>query len=206
MKKILCYGDSNTYGFIPQTGGRYDKTVRWSGVLSTILKDKFEILEEGMNNRTGFFNNSEGVKQSGNAYLPIFLQDHRDIDICILALGTNDSQIFYDLNEISAKAGIKSLVASIRSANQNTKVIIVPPVKITKNILNSNFSVMFDESSIEKILNVFDVFEIVAREEGCLYFDFNKFVEPSEVDGLHYNPKEHIIIAENLAKFICNNL
>ena len=86
MKKILCYGDSNTFGFIPETCGRYAKNERWSGILSEILPN-FEIIEEGMNNRTGFFKNPEGLKQSGGEYLPIFLQNRRDINICILAVG-----------------------------------------------------------------------------------------------------------------------
>lgn len=32
---IICYGDSNTYGYDPRngSGGRYDKTVRWTGIL-----------------------------------------------------------------------------------------------------------------------------------------------------------------------------
>ena len=60
MKKILCYGDSNTFGYNPETGGRYDKNTRWSGILSYLLKENYEIIEEGMNNRTAFFKNPEG--------------------------------------------------------------------------------------------------------------------------------------------------
>ena len=37
MKKILCYGDSNTYGFIPETGARYSEHERWSGILKELL-------------------------------------------------------------------------------------------------------------------------------------------------------------------------
>ena len=49
MKKILCYGDSNTYGFIPTNCARYSKDERWSGILSNLLAPDFEILEEGLN-------------------------------------------------------------------------------------------------------------------------------------------------------------
>ena len=109
MKKILCYGDSNTYGYIPETFGRYTKNERWTGILSELLSPEYEILEQGMNNRTGFFKNPENIKLCGGEYLPIYLQNHRDIDICILALGTNDSQYFYNLDKNSA----------IRSHDQN---------------------------------------------------------------------------------------
>jgi len=205
MTKILCYGDSNTYGFIPGSGARYDKNSRWSGLLVQFLPDKFEIIEEGMNNRTGFFKNPEGLKQSGGDYLPIFLQNNKDIDICILNLGTNDAQIFYNLNRENTKSGLLNLINSIKNVNKKTQIIIIPPVKITENILNSWFSVMFDNSSIEKINNVFPFFEKTAKENNCLYFDFNKFTQPSEIDGLHYTKDAHKIIAQNLAKYILAN-
>lgn len=202
MKKILCYGDSNTYGFIPENCRRYEKNERWSGILSEILSNEYEIVEEGMNNRTGFFRNPEGLKQSGGEYLSIYLQNHKDFDICILNLGTNDSQIFYELTPQICKNGLESLINSIREVNPNTKIIIIPPVKITPNILNSGFSLMFNKNSIEKIQAVFPVFEQVAKENNCLYYDFNNIVSPSETDGLHYTKDSHKSIAYNLAIFI----
>ncbi|HKL80363.1 MAG TPA: hypothetical protein VJ888_08010 [Mobilitalea sp.] len=30
LKNILCFGDSNTYGFIAGTGGRYSENIRWT--------------------------------------------------------------------------------------------------------------------------------------------------------------------------------
>ena len=78
MKKILCFGDSNTFGFNPETGGRFDKNSRWSGILSQIFADNYEVIEDGMNNRTGFFRNPEGLKQSGGEYLQVSLENHKD--------------------------------------------------------------------------------------------------------------------------------
>ena len=37
MKTILCYGDSNTFGYIPETGMRYPKSIRWPGHLQEVL-------------------------------------------------------------------------------------------------------------------------------------------------------------------------
>ena len=36
MKKVLCFGDSNTFGFIQESGKRYDKNTRWSGILAQL--------------------------------------------------------------------------------------------------------------------------------------------------------------------------
>ncbi|MBQ8458789.1 hypothetical protein IJ541_01655 [bacterium] len=203
MKKILCYGDSNTFGFIPGTCGRYEKNQRWSGILSQLLPDS-EIIEEGMNNRTGFFKSPEGLKHSGGDYLPIYLQNHKDIDVCIISLGTNDAQFFYNLNENIAYNGLKHLINSIKEINSNTKIIIIPPVRIKENIIDGIFSMQFDLKSVERIEKVFPIFEKTAKENDCFYYDLNKIVTPSDIDGLHYSIESHSIIAKNLADFICS--
>lgn len=201
MKKILCYGDSNTYGFNPEDIGRYNKDERWSGILSELLPD-FEVIEEGMNNRMGFFESPEGLEQSGSKYLPILLESNKDIDIFILALGTNDAQFFYNLDEQIAQKGLEYLINTIYQANKNTKIIIIPPVKIEENILNGFFKSQFDKESINKIRRIFPIYKDTANKMNCLYFDFNEYTKPSEYDGLHYSKESHKIIAQNLAEFI----
>lgn len=202
MKKILCYGDSNTFGFNPKNGGRYDKTTRWSGILSDLLKEKYEVIEEGMNNRTGFFKNPEGLKQSGGEYLSIYLQNHKDIDICILNLGTNDAQIFYPIDNETTQKGLQNLTSAIKNINPRTKIIIIPPVKITQDLLHSGFAVIFNKDSIKKIQNTFPAFEEFAKANNYYYFDFNKFTSPSQIDGIHYTEESHKVIATKLAEFI----
>ena len=34
MKRILCFGDSNTWGFAPKDGYRFDENTRWTGPVS----------------------------------------------------------------------------------------------------------------------------------------------------------------------------
>lgn len=50
-KRILCIGDSNTWGYIPGSGERYEKNVRWTGKLAQTLGENYEVIEEGMNGR-----------------------------------------------------------------------------------------------------------------------------------------------------------
>ena len=51
-KTILCYGDSLTRGFVPGSfdyvndlDDRYDKKIRWSGVLQSELGNTFDVIE-----------------------------------------------------------------------------------------------------------------------------------------------------------------
>ncbi len=202
MKKILCFGDSNTYGYTPATGVRFDECTRWTGRLSALLEKEYLILEEGMNNRNGFFKNPQSIKLCGVDYLPIYLQNHKDIDICILALGTNDAQFFYNLDKQTVQNGLQSLTNSLLEINSETKIIIIPPVKIQPNILNGIFSMQFDLSSVKRIEETFEEYKNFAQTNGFYYLDLNEFVKPSEADGLHYSVESHKIIAEKVAEFV----
>ncbi|MBE7201578.1 MAG: hypothetical protein INR70_27760, partial [Parafilimonas terrae] len=56
MKTILAYGDSNTWGAVPQpqrgAGGRFPLAARWPGVLRDRLGAGHWVVEEGLNGRT----------------------------------------------------------------------------------------------------------------------------------------------------------
>ena len=52
MKTILCYGDSNTWGYNPETKDRFSIDIRWPGKPRNILGLDYFIIEEGLNGRT----------------------------------------------------------------------------------------------------------------------------------------------------------
>ena len=52
---VLCYGDSNTWGWIPAEGGRFPRDVRWPGVLAAELGAGWQVIEEGLGGRTTVF-------------------------------------------------------------------------------------------------------------------------------------------------------
>ncbi|PIX76714.1 MAG: arylesterase, partial [bacterium (Candidatus Ratteibacteria) CG_4_10_14_3_um_filter_41_18] len=86
----LCYGDSNTWGYIPATAKRYAVGCRWPGVLQKLLGDSWEVIEEGVNSRTTVFDDPKHIGKNGKTYLVPCLETHNPIDIVILYLGTND--------------------------------------------------------------------------------------------------------------------
>ena len=43
MKYILCYGDSNTFGYNPKNGLRYPEEIRWTGRLGIMLGEEYKI-------------------------------------------------------------------------------------------------------------------------------------------------------------------
>ena len=136
MKNILCYGDSNTFGYNPQNGLRLDKNSRWSSILADKLENEYNVIEAGLCDRTAFVDNSKGHDYSAQRHYPDFLSKFRDLSIIIIALGTNDLQFLYEINEEIVKKGLTSLIKLSKEFTDN--IIIVSPVKLNNEVLKFN--------------------------------------------------------------------
>ena len=90
MKRILCFGDSNTWGLIPGTDKRFADGVRWTSIIRNDLEQSgYEIIEEGLCGRTTVFEDPDRIGRAGDKLLPVFLESHAPLDMVIIMLGTN---------------------------------------------------------------------------------------------------------------------
>ena len=111
MKNILCFGDSNTWGYEPLVARRYPADVRWPGVLQNSLGSDYRVIEEGLNGRTTFINEDERPLRSGSDVLPIILESHRPLNLVVVMLGTNDLKLELPLLNIeSSSLGLRTVV------------------------------------------------------------------------------------------------
>lgn len=194
LKKILCFGDSNTYGYIPNNGARYDKNTRWTGVLSLLSHGKFEIIEDGCNNRTAFAANPAGKIFTGYEILPELLTD--DFDVVVLAIGINDTQFLYNLSSIEIASGVEKLINIVKVKSPQAKILLVAPSILTEDVLNGNFACLFDRTSIEKSQQLPLLYQKIAEKQNIEFLDLNSVAKTSSLDGLHYAPEQHLKIAQ----------
>jgi len=198
MKKIICYGDSNTFGFNPQDGSRYGEEDCWPSALQKKLGTEYEVINEGMFDRTGFVDNPNGFLFSGPKYFPHLIKATDKLDYLILWIGTNDLMFQYDITLATIEKGLKDLITLAQSKIRN--IIIIPPVILSENILKGYFKCKFDETSIVKSKEAGRIYQKLAKIYNCKYFDVNEVVKPSHFDGLHYDKNSHKIIADKLAQ------
>ena len=197
--KILCYGDSNTWGYIPGTDHqRFSKEERWTGVLQRMLGDKFEIIEEGLNSRTLISVDKRKDKEgrSGAEYLLPCLDTHDPIDLVIIMLGTNELKTEYyrnpkEIGEIFVEIFVKKII-SRKSVCRNTtpKLLIITPPLITKE--NPKFI-----GGKEKSEKLNDIYEDIAIRNECEFMG-NEDWEVGE-DGVHLSRDGHRILASKLS-------
>lgn len=200
MKKILCFGDSNTYGFIPQSGLRYDKNTRWTGILQSLWRNELEVIEAGCNNRTAFIDNPAGIEQTGYKILPKYLKAEY-FDIIILAIGVNDLQLFFKPTLKEFEQGIEKLVQITKELSPKSKIILTCPAKLNLDGINNGiFNYQFDEISVEKSYHLPQIYKKLAEKHACKLVDLNEIAKVSPLDGLHFSPESHKTIAENLYK------
>ena len=204
MKTILCYGDSNTYGFDPRTGFRYPADVRWTGRLAGLLGEGYHVVEEGCNGRTTVYDDPLEGWKNGLDYLKPCLNSHKPVDIVIMMLGSNDlKEVFHaSAAEIANGAGV--LVETILRFTEEKqgfapRIILVSPPEIGEDIRHSAFYGAFYENAIDRSRQFPGEYRRIAEKYGCICFNSAEYVKPSKDDSLHLDPEGHRILAERLS-------
>ena len=128
MIEILCFGDSNTYGFTPDWKHRYGRDIRYPGVLQALLGDGYYVAEDGLIGRTAAFPDSNRDGRSALETLPLSIESHGPVQYIILMLGTNDCKIDKTRSAEDVGAGMDKLVRLVIGMLPAwTKILLVAP-------------------------------------------------------------------------------
>lgn len=203
MKKIVCFGDSNTYGYDPETGGRFGEDVRWPKVLQKLLGDEYEIIEEGQNGRTIANDDPwEGGTKCGMDYVLPMLETKRP-DLLAIMLGTNDLKSKFNLPAADIAGSLVTMIMKIKGYCEHyigcpdMKILIIAPPALSEPFSESYFAIFFDEGSVtEKSIELAKWYELAAQEHGCYFLNATREVCAGNVDHLHLDPKGHEKMAQ----------
>lgn len=196
--RILCYGDANTWGYIPATDHkRFSEDERWTGILQRMLGEKYEIIEEGLNSRTLVSidkrNGREG--RSGAEYLLPCLDSHDPLDLVIIMLGTNELKTEYyrnpkEVGQIFEEVFVNTIL-NRKPAYRKVppKLLIIAPPNITKE--SEKYI-----GGIEKSEKLAEIYENIALRNNCIFQDNSDLVVGE--DGVHLSRDGHRILASKL--------
>lgn len=175
--KVICIGDSNTWGYDPRSyfGGRYEANCRWVDILAE--KTGWEVINEGVNGmciprKTAFF--------SENA------------DRWLIMLGTND--ILQGDSAEDAASNMRLFLKCIPSDPQNI-LLAAPPV------LRYGAWVS-DEKQIEESGKLISFYRALSAEMGIGYVNTAEWELPISFDGVHFTEHAHIIFADRIKKYL----
>ena len=202
MKRILCYGDSNTWGYIPGSGERYPEDVRWPTRLQKMLGEEYRIIEEGLNGRTTVVDDPIQPCRCGLEYLRPCLLSHMPLDLVVLMLGTNDTKKRFCLSASEIARGVEQLVTAIKESGAGLeggtpKILILSPPLIGSYSKNDDF-----DGAAGKSKNFAAEFSAVAGAHGCGFLDLGRHLSAAENDGVHLTPEQHSLLAEMMREKI----
>ena len=222
--KIICYGDSNTYGFDPRLGspGRLAKNERWTGILDS--EPDIEIENEGMNGRC--------IPSASYEYrsLKKILERHYDADMLIIMLGSNDlfmtrgataekiadkmRNVFVNVPELTSwktsgatAAGDLTATTSGNSEPASPKriLLVCPPAPSDRVLFYEMVGIPMSqsaESAARVMKELPEKLAAVAAEFGLEFADATRWNIACLFDGLHFSEEGHRTFAQNILRVI----
>ncbi|MFO8063046.1 MAG: SGNH/GDSL hydrolase family protein [Spirochaetia bacterium] len=212
-KTILCYGDSNTWGWDPASMSRLGPQERWTGVLQEGLGTGYRVIEEGMNARTTVWDDPLEPHRNGKTYLPPCLLSHMPLDLVLILLGTNDLKTRFGASsyEIADAAGklVQLVQESAAGPNGGAPEVLLcapPPIGDVSNFGGNDPAYAGVELSfaggVEKSKQFAEHYRRVAEAYACGFFDVGTVIRTSELDGIHWEAESHRALGEALAAVI----
>ena len=171
--KVICLGDSNTYGYDPRSwlGGRYPADSRWVDILAA--KTGWEILNLGQNGRE--------IPRQAPTLPP-------DTDLLILMLGTND--LLQGRTPGQAIERLERFLSGLALAPGKTLLIAPPPLKPGAWVSGPR--------EIEDSLAFAEGCRALAGRLGILFAGADRWEIPLAYDGVHFTEQGHRAFAQAL--------
>lgn len=190
---IICYGDSNTYGYDPRSfiEDRYPRQVRWTGILSE--RSGWEIRNHGMNGRCIPHDPSqlrfacEQTESWSSLEAPVWLW---------IMLGTNDLLMEAESTAEMVGARMRKFLEKLlgQPAVQCKKVnlrLISPPSMEYGAWVN-------EERIIQESKKMDSIYREIAQELGICFTGTGDWKIPLVFDGVHFSEQGHRNFAEAL--------
>ena len=206
MTAILCYGDSNTWGYQASTAERLGRWERWPGVLQRELGDDVHVIEEGQNGRTTVFDVPFEADRNGLTHLPVSLQTHHPLDLVVIDLGTNDL-FLPGVNAYHAARGAIKLAEVVLASDAGRAdgaplVLVVVPPPFAPLDQWDQAAAPGAEAESKRLSRAFvDAAAALKEEDGITIplLDLRDHVTSSPIDGIHFEADGHRSIGTAVA-------
>ncbi len=193
-RKILFFGDSNTYGYDPADlyEGRLPYEERWTSILAAKIRETWDVIPEGLNGRK----------------LPVFPRHERRIglyldkldtdDVFAVMLGTNDILLTEDPDAAEPVRKMDRLLAFLSEKKDPGTIFVLAPPLIGSELSEDWLYRRFREEN--RKMN--DGFRELAEKWGVHFADTSEWKIPLCSDLVHLSKEGHMVFAEHLIRCI----
>lgn len=192
MKRILVYGDSNTWGFNPEKFERYSKEIRWTALLQKALGNDALILEEGLCGRTTAFDDEECEGRNGCTVLPSILKAAKPIDAAIIMLGTNDCKSVFGASSKDITSGLEQCLTKIIEYVAPGRILLISPLYLEEAALGYGYNAQ--SLTVSKELK--QTYKTLAEKYRTAFLAASDVTTASGFDGQHLTVEGHRALYE----------
>lgn len=186
MRRILCFGDSNTFGYDPRSylGSQYPPDVRWAGLLQHM---GWEVVNCGRN----------GLCIPREPQFPAvsdMLRRARPLDIVTVMLGSNDLLNGASANEATAR--MEALLGGMAENAEAAELLLIapPPMQFGDWVQSRD---LIDES-----MRLGALYRALAGKLGIAFADAGEWGITLSFDGVHFSPEGHAAFAAEVSKVL----
>jgi len=209
LNRILCFGDSLTWGWVPAEDGhptvRYDFEQRWPGVMQEKLGATVQVIEEGLSGRTTNIDDPLDDRLNGCTYLPQALASHLPLDVVILMLGTNDTKAYFNRSAFDISMGIAQLHSLIgKSAGGVGTQYPAPRVLLIAPPVLGDLSHPWQQAKFagakEKTQELGQLYAALADYSGIDFLNAGEVITTQGSDGIHLSAQNNIDLGNAMAE------
>lgn len=177
--KLLCLGDSNTYGFDPASslGSRYPDSTRW-----TELIEKWDVINCGMN----------GLTVPGDSEVWANLIENSRPDLVCVMLGSNDLLELRSAEETVNRMRI--FLCGILRTGSPVLLVAPPPLRTGTWVRH--------DSLIQESLKLCRMYKKLAGQLKIDFADADEWNVELAFDGVHFTEAGHLAFARGLNRHL----
>ena len=183
--RMLCYGDSNTYGYDPRGffGDRYPAECRWVDILAQKLK--WEIQNEGQNGREIPIRPFQ-YQRAGE------LLTSNPPNIFAIMLGTNDL-----LRGDSAEVNCSRMEAFLRYLQPKCgQLLLIAPPPMKRGAW------VTEENLIAESVKLAEAYQVLSQKLDIAFVNAGQWNVELTFDGVHFTEAGHRAFAEGLYAYL----
>jgi lysophospholipase L1-like esterase len=207
MMQMLVYGDSLSWGIVPETRRRLPFEQRWPGVMEHELVGagrRVRVVEDCLNGRRTAWEDPYKPGRNGLVGIEQRIEVSSPLALVIVMLGTNDFQSVHQHAVWHSAQGLAAIVRAIRRAPIEPgmavpDVILVapPPIGTPRGTIALKF-----RGGDARCVGLAEAYARVAREESCHFFDAGAVTAASAIDGVHLDAEAHARLGRALADVV----
>lgn len=201
MKRIVCFGDSNTWGYNAKTMDRFPENTRWTSLLGKLLGSEYQIIEEGLCGRTSVADDPLFEGLNGYTYIHPCLMSHSPLELVIIMLGTNDTKERFNLTSYNIAQGIARLALKAKSTpvgegGKPPKILVIAPPPIEKEYYHTEVGRSMGKGCDIKSERMSEYLLELLEFQKIEFLDTKGIIPMNNIDYMHLDEKGHKLLSK----------